>query len=203
ATRSRRQLALFYEGEHAGQSVFDCPRARFVNIAAKADRVWYVAPHRCVGLFKFAEQKGLFGGIGEEHLDRLQVRARHAKDVRRPIDKRGSKRLAAKTADVHAFLFADLHGIKTGRLTVHRMHASRDNFDIFPVSKHLTKNPFRDGTAANVTCADKKDAFHDSGSANGRDSNLGSNLAESIWRLWERLQRGNFIVRRGHHAALT
>ena len=108
------------------------------------------------------------------------MRACHGKDVCRTIDKRGSERLAAKTADVHAFLFADLHGVETGRLAAHRVHASRGNFDIFPVPKHLAKNPFRDGTAANVTCADKKDAFHDSDGANGRDSNLGSNVPESI-----------------------
>src|SRR5207249_5084945 len=79
-----------------------------------------------------------------------------------------------------------------GRLAAQRVHASRRNFDIFPVSKHLAKNPFRDGTAANVTCADKKDAFHDSDGANGRDSNLRSNVPESICRMWERLSARRF-----------
>src|SRR5438067_6377179 len=179
-TRSGRQFALFYEGKHAGESVFDRAGTDFINVAAEADWVGYVAPDRCIGLFKFAEQKGIYGAIREEHLNRLQVRACHGKDVCRTIDKRGSERLAAKTADVHAFLFADLHGVETGRLAAHRVYASRGNFDIFSVPKHLAKNPFRDGTAANVTCADKKDAFHDSDGANGRDSNLGSNVPESI-----------------------
>ena len=108
------------------------------------------------------------------------MRAGHGKDVRRAIDQRGRQGLAAETADIHAFLFADLHCIETWRLAAHRVHTSRGNFDIFPVPKHLAKNPFRDGTAANVTCADKKDAFHDSGGANGRNSNVGSNVPESI-----------------------
>src|SRR5205814_2683045 len=164
----------------------------FITAAARRDRVGSIAPHRRVGLFKFAEQKGFFGTIREEHLDRLEMRACHGKDVRRTIHKRGRERLAAKTTDVHAFLFADLHGVETGRLAAHRVHASRRNFDIFPVPKHLAKNPFRDATAANVTCADKKDAFHDSDGANGRDSNLGSNVPESICRIWERLSTPRF-----------
>ena len=120
------------------------------------------------------------------------MRACHGKDVRGTIDKRGRERLAAKTANVHAFLFADFHGVETGRLAAHRVHASRGNFDIFPVPKHLAKNPFRDGTAANVTCADKKDAFHDSGGENGRNSNVGSNVPESICRMWKRLSTPRF-----------
>src|SRR5438067_13220065 len=191
-TRSGRQFALFYEGKHAGESVFDRAGTDFINIAAKADRVGYVAPDRCVGLFKFAEQKGFYGAIREEHLDCLEMRACHGKDVCRTIDKRGSERLAAKTADVHAFLFADLHGVETGRLAAHRVYTSRGNFDIFSVPKHLAKNPFRDGTAANVTCADKKDAFHDSGGTSGRDSNLGSNVPESICRMWKHLSTPRF-----------
>jgi hypothetical protein len=53
-----------------------------------------------------------------------------------------------------------LHGIETRRLAAHCVHSSRGDFDIFPVTKQSAKKPFRDGTTANVTCADKEDAFH-------------------------------------------
>ena len=93
------------------------------------------------------------------------MRAGHGKNVRRAIDQRGSKGLAAETADIHAFLFADLHCIKTWRLAAHRVHTSRGDFDVSPISQQPAKKPFRDGTAANVTCAHKEDVFHDSGGA--------------------------------------
>ena len=53
------------------------------------------------------------------------MRARHGKDVRRTIYKRGRERLAAKTTDVHAFLFADFHGVETGRLAAQRARQPR------------------------------------------------------------------------------
>ena len=114
----------------------------------------------------------------EEHLNSFKMRAGHGKDMRGAIDQRGRNWLAAKTADVHAFLFADLHRIETWWLAAHCVHPSRGNFNVSPISKQTPKQPFRDGTAANVTCADKEDVFHDSGSASERDSNLKSNGVE-------------------------
>ena len=96
--------------------------------------------------------------------------------------------MAAQTADVHAFLFADLDSIETRGLAAHCVHSSRGDFDILPISKQPAKKPFRDGTAANISCTDKKDAFHGSGGASARDSNLGSNLPESIWRRGSNLE---------------
>ena len=118
----------------------------------------------------------------EEHLNSFKMRAGHGKDMRGAIDQRGRNWLAAKTADVHAFLFADLHRIETWWLAAHGVHPSRGNFNVSPISKQTPKQPFRDGTAANVTCADKEDVFHDSGGASARDSNLESNKPKSIWR---------------------
>jgi hypothetical protein len=111
------------------------------------------------------------------------MRAGHGKDVRGAIDQRGGKRLAAETADVHTFLLTNLDRIQTRRLPAHRMYASRGDFNVSSISEQTTKKPFRNRAAANVTCADKEDVFHDSGGASERDSNLESNLSKSIWRL--------------------
>jgi hypothetical protein len=63
------------------------------------------------------------------------------------------------------------------------VHSSRGDFDIFPVSKQPAKKPFRDGATANISCTNKKDAFHGSVGASKRDPNLKSNLPKSICRL--------------------
>jgi hypothetical protein len=104
----------------------------------------------------------------------------HREDMGRLIDHRGSEWLAAKTTDVHALFFADLDGVETRRLAADSVHPGRRYFDVLPISEQPAKKSFCDGTAANVTCADKKYAFHDSGSANARHSNLGSNMPKSI-----------------------
>jgi hypothetical protein len=119
--------------------------------------------------------------LGKEHLDRLEVRARHGENVRGTIDQGRCERLAAQTANVCAFLFADLHRVKTRRLSTHGMHACRSDLDVFAVSKQTAKQPFRNGAATNITCADKENAFHDSGCASARPCNLESNRAKSIW----------------------
>ncbi len=108
------------------------------------------------------------------------MRSCHCENVGRLIDQGGSERLAAKTADVHAFFFTNLHSIETGGLAADRVHPGRGYCDVFPISQQPPKKPFRDGTAANVTCADKENAFHDSGSASARYSNLGLNMSKSI-----------------------
>jgi hypothetical protein len=50
------------------------------------------------------------------------------------------------------------------------MHSGRGDFDIFAVPKQSQKKTFRDGTSANVSRADKKDAFHDARRASVRES---------------------------------
>jgi hypothetical protein len=80
--------------------------------------------------------------------------------MRGAIDQRGRKRLTAKLADVHAFIFAHLRRIQAGRLPTHRMHAGRGNFNVLAIAKHSTEKAFRNGAAANVTRTNKENAFH-------------------------------------------
>jgi hypothetical protein len=154
----------------------------FVHFAAKTDRIRQIAPHRGPGLFKFAKQKGFFSASGKQCLDCLKVRASHRKNVCRPIDQHGSKRLTAQIANVHACFRADFDRIKTWRLAAHCVHTSRNNFDVLSVPKQTAKKPFRNRAAADITCADKEDAFHNSESASERNSNLESNWFKSILR---------------------
>src|SRR5581483_1494257 len=174
------QFALFDEREHAWQGVLDDASALFVHFAAKTNRVRHIAPHRGSRLFKFAKQKRFFSPSGKQRLNCLQVCAGHGKNVRCLIDQRGSKRLAAQIANVNAYFRADFDCVKTGRLAAHRVHTGRNNFDVLPVAKQTAKKPFCNRTAADITCTDKEDAFHNSESASERDSNLESNWSKSI-----------------------
>ena len=117
------ELALFDKCEHTGQGIFDDARAILVNFPAEADRVRHITPYCCARLFKFAKQKRFLSPLGKEHLDRLEVCAGHGEDVRGAIDQGACKRLAAETADVHAFLFANLHRVKARGLSAYRVHA--------------------------------------------------------------------------------
>jgi hypothetical protein len=66
------------------------------------------------------------------------------------------------------------------------MYASRGHLDVSSISEQTAKKPFRNRAAANVTCADKENVFHDSSGARERDSNLESNLSKSILRRTDR-----------------
>jgi hypothetical protein len=48
------------------------------------------------------------------------------------------------------------------------MHARRGDLDVLAIPQQTAKKPFRDGAAANVTRADKEDAFHDLRGARAR-----------------------------------
>ena len=109
--------------EHARQRILDRPCAIFINFAPHADRVWDIAPDGGAGLFKFAEKKSFLSAIWKKHVDRFEMGAGHGEDVRRTIDEVGGERLAAQIADGYAFDFANLHGIKTRRLSTDRVHA--------------------------------------------------------------------------------
>ena len=174
------QLALFDKCEHAGQGILDNVCAILVHFATETDWVGHIAPHRRARLFKFAEQKCLVGALGKLCLDRFDVGAGHSENVRRAIDQGRREWLAALAADIRAFLFADLHRVKTWRLSAHGMHASRKNFDVATVTKQTTKKPFRDGTATNIASADKEYAFHGSRDASERHPNLELNMLKSI-----------------------
>ena len=106
--------------------------------------------------------------------------ASHDKNVCRSIDQCGSKRLTAQVANVDACFRADFDRIEAWRLAAHCVHTGRNNFDILSVSKETAKKPFRNRAAADITCADKEDAFHNSESASERDSNLESKSSKSI-----------------------
>ncbi len=90
--------------------------------------------------------------------------------------------MTAQIADVRACFRANFYRIKTWRLAAHCVHTSRNNFDVLSVPKQTAKKPFRNRAAADITCADKEDAFHNSESASERNPNLESNRSKSISR---------------------
>jgi hypothetical protein len=98
----------------------------------------------------------------------------------RSIDQRCRKRLTPQIADVGAGFCANFDRVEAWRLTAHCVHTGRSNFDVLSVPKQTAKKPFRNRAAANITCADKEDAFHNSESASERNPNLKSNRSKSI-----------------------
>jgi hypothetical protein len=40
------------------------------------------------------------------------------------------------------------------------MDTGRTHFNVLAISQETAEKPFRDGTSANVSCANKKDALH-------------------------------------------
>ena len=152
----------------------------FVHFAAKTNRIGNIAPHGSTRLFKFAKQKRFFSTLRKQCLNGLKVSAGHGKDVRCPIDQRWTNWLAAHIANVRPFFGAYFNRIEARRLAAHSMHTGRNNFDVLSVSQQTAKKPFRNRTAADITRADKEDAFHNSESASERNSNLKSNWSKSI-----------------------
>jgi len=61
------------------------------------------------------------------------------------------------------------------------VNTGRHNFDVFLVANQTTEKPFRNWAAADITGADKEDAFHNSESASERIPNLESNSCKSIY----------------------
>ena len=108
------------------------------------------------------------------------MRARHGKNVCRSIDQRRGKRLTAQAANVDACFCADFDRIEAWRLAAHCVHAGRNNFDVLSIPKQTAKKPFGDRAAADITCTDKEDAFHNSEGASERNRNLKSNRSKSI-----------------------
>src|SRR5204862_5719819 len=110
-----------------------------------------------------------------------QVRTCHGEDVCRPIDQRRGQWLTAQIANIDPGIGADFDRVKTWRLTAYRVHTGRNNFDVLSVANHAAKKPFRNWAAADISCTDKEDAFHNSQSASERNRNLKSNRSKSIW----------------------
>jgi hypothetical protein len=140
----------------------------FVHFATESDRVRHIAPHRRSRFFKFTKQKGFFSASGKQCLDCLKVSASHGKNVCRPIDQRGSKRLTPQIINVRAGFCSDFDRVKTWRLAAHCMHTGGNDFDVLSVPEQTAKKAFRNRAAADITCANKKDAFHNSQSASER-----------------------------------
>src|SRR5947199_2358067 len=164
------QFTLLYEREHAGQGVTDNARAILIHFAAQTNWVGHIAPDSCARFFKFPEQERFFSAMRKQCLDCLEVRAGHRKNVRGAIDQRRCERLAPQIAYVCAFFRAHLYRIKAWRLTAYVVDTSRENFDVLTIANQTAKKPFRDRAATNITCADKEDAFHDSGTRSERVS---------------------------------
>src|SRR5689334_4568412 len=93
-------------------------------------------------------------------MNRFQMRARHGENVRGPLDQVVSQRLTAKSANLHAFFLADLHGIKTRRLPAHRMNARGRDLDVFAITDKPAEKPFCNRASTNISCANKEDVFH-------------------------------------------
>jgi hypothetical protein len=98
----------------------------------------------------------------------------------RSIDQRRAKRLTAQIANVDTCFCADFDRIKTRRLAAYCVHSGRNNFDVLSVPKHAAKKPFRNRAAADISCTDKEDAFHNSDGARERYCNLKLNWSKSI-----------------------
>jgi pimeloyl-ACP methyl ester carboxylesterase len=64
------------------------------------------------------------------------MRAGHSENVRRAIDQGGGERLAAETANVDAFLFADVDGVEAWGLSPNGMNAGRSDLDADRVALH-------------------------------------------------------------------
>jgi hypothetical protein len=90
------------------------------------------------------------------------VRARHGEDVRRAFHQRGSQRLAAQSPDVRSFLLTNVDGVHAWRLATHRVHSGGSDLDVFAIAQHPAKKAFRHRAPANISCANKEDAFHGS-----------------------------------------
>jgi hypothetical protein len=101
----------------------------------------------------------------------------------RSIDQRRRKRLATQIANVSACFCTDFNRIKAWWLAAHCVHTGRNYFDVLSVPKHSAKKAFRNRAAADITCTDKEDAFHNSESASERNSNVELNRSKSIFAM--------------------
>ncbi len=96
----------------------------------------------------------------EEQMNGLEMRAGHGENVGGAIDEGGGERLAAESTDIDARVFAYLHSVETGWLAADSVDSGRCHFNVLPARGEMAKKPFRDGAAANITRADKENAFH-------------------------------------------
>ena len=67
-----------------------------------------------------------------------------------------------RSADVDAFLLADLDGVQARRLSADRVHAGGSDLDVLAIAEQPAEKPFRHRAAADISGANEEDAFHDS-----------------------------------------
>jgi hypothetical protein len=103
------------------------------------------------------------------------MRAGHRENMRRAINQIGGERLTALLANIHAFRFANLNGVKARRLSAHRVNTRGSNFNVLAIADQTAKQTFRDGTAANIASANEEDAFHGGARARERGNKIRSN----------------------------
>ena len=132
-----------------------------VSVDAHADRVRHFGASREGGL-EFARQPRLFLRLGEESEDRIEVRMRHPVDVRRPFHEFAREGLRADAANVHADLSASLHAVLARALPVSRRDARAGDFDVTARARSMAEETLCDRASADVSGADKKDAFNGS-----------------------------------------
>ena len=95
------------------------------------------------------------------------------------IDKSGGERLAAETANVDAFLFANVNGMQARGLPANGMNPGGSDLDVLTIAEQTAEEALSHRAAANIARADKKDAFHDEKPAPCRQGKLESNRIKS------------------------
>jgi hypothetical protein len=91
------------------------------------------------------------------------MRAGHREDVGGAFDQGPGERLAPETANVDAFLFANVNRVQARRLPANGVDAGGSDLDVFPVANEPAEKAFRHWAPANVSSANKEDAFHGDG----------------------------------------
>jgi hypothetical protein len=88
------------------------------------------------------------------------MRPGHGKNVGRAVDQAGREGLTSLLTDIDPFLFANLNGVETWRLSSDGMDTCGCHLDVFPIADEATKQALGNGTATDVSGTDKQDAFH-------------------------------------------
>src|SRR5215470_16534697 len=128
------QFALFYKRQHTWKRVFDDPGTMLVHLPAEADWVGKIPPHGGARLLEFTKQERFFRSLRKQCLNGFKMGSGHCENVCSLVDQRCRQRLTAQTANVCAFLCADLHRIETRRLATDGVHTSGGNFYILAIS---------------------------------------------------------------------
>jgi hypothetical protein len=98
------------------------------------------------------------------------------------IDQRCRERLAAQSADIDAFLIADVNRVQARRLAAHRVHPGGGDLNVFAIAEQTAEKAFRHWASADVSGTNEEDAFHDFGPARYRLCKVKSNRIKSTQR---------------------